>query len=147
MIAGADSASRYRGWHLAMIAGADSASTGPPMRSRCPLALLEVTDLRLEYATERGPLRAVDGISFSLEGGGQSLGIIGESGSGKTSLAIALMRLLPRNARLTGGSVLLDGVELTTMPEDELRRRIRWQRDGDGLPGSDALAQPGRSRR
>ena len=91
------------------------------------MALLEVTDLRLEYATERGPLRAVDGISFSLEGGGQSLGIIGESGSGKTSLAIALMRLLPRNARLTGGSVLLDGVELTTMPEDELRKRVRWQ--------------------
>jgi oligopeptide/dipeptide ABC transporter ATP-binding protein len=92
------------------------------------LALLEVSDLRVEYATERGPLRAVDGISFNLEGGGQALGIIGESGSGKTSLAIALMRLLPRNARLTGGSVLLDGLELTTMPEDELRTRVRWQR-------------------
>jgi oligopeptide/dipeptide ABC transporter ATP-binding protein len=100
------------------------------------LTLLEVTDLRLEYATERGPLRAVDGVSFTLEGGGRALGIIGESGSGKTSLAIALMRLLPRNARLTGGSVLLDGVELTTLPEDELRTRIRWQRMAMVFQGS-----------
>jgi oligopeptide/dipeptide ABC transporter ATP-binding protein len=92
------------------------------------MALLEVDDLRLEYTTERGPLRAVDGISFSLDGQGEALGIIGESGSGKTSLAIALMRLLPRNGRLTGGSIRLDGIELTTLPEDELRSRIRWRR-------------------
>jgi oligopeptide/dipeptide ABC transporter ATP-binding protein len=100
------------------------------------MALLEVTDLRLEYATDRGPLRAVDGISFSLDGDGQALGIIGESGSGKTSLAIALMRLLPRNARLAGGSIRLEGTELTTLPEDELRARIRWQRIAMVFQGS-----------
>jgi ABC-type glutathione transport system ATPase component len=54
------------------------------------MALLEVRDLQLEYSTERGPLRAVDGISFDLEAG-EALGIIGESGSGKTSMAITLM--------------------------------------------------------
>ncbi|MFO7531555.1 MAG: ATP-binding cassette domain-containing protein, partial [Candidatus Limnocylindrales bacterium] len=57
------------------------------------MALLEVRDLSLEYATGRGPLRAVDGISFDLAEG-EALGVIGESGSGKTSLAVALMRLL-----------------------------------------------------
>jgi oligopeptide/dipeptide ABC transporter ATP-binding protein len=100
------------------------------------MALLEVTDLRLEYATDRGPLRAVDGVSFSLEGAGHALGIIGESGSGKTSLALALMRLLPRNARLVGGSVVLEGTDLVALTEDELRTRIRWQRMAMVFQGS-----------
>lgn len=89
------------------------------------MALLEVRDLALEYRTERGPLRAVDGISFDLEAG-QALGIIGESGSGKTSMAITLMRLLPQNATLMGGSVRLDGQELTTLSDDTFRRDFRW---------------------
>jgi peptide/nickel transport system ATP-binding protein len=89
------------------------------------MALLEVRDLALEYSTERGPLRAVDGISFDLEAG-EALGIIGESGSGKTSVAITLMRLLPQNGRLIGGQVKLDGRELTALSDDDFRRDIRW---------------------
>jgi oligopeptide/dipeptide ABC transporter ATP-binding protein len=89
------------------------------------MALLEVRDLAVEYTTERGPLRAVDGISFDLEAG-QALGVIGESGSGKTSLAIALMRLLPRNATLVGGSVRLRGEDITMLREEDFRRRVRW---------------------
>mgnify|MGYP001827211270 FL=1 len=65
------------------------------------MALLEVRDLALEYSTERGPLRAVDGMSFDVEEG-EALGGIGESGWGMTSMAIALMRLLPRNGTLVG---------------------------------------------
>jgi oligopeptide/dipeptide ABC transporter ATP-binding protein len=89
------------------------------------MALLEVRDLAVEYATEGGPIRAVDGISFDLEEG-HALGIIGESGSGKTSLAIALMRLLPRNARLAGGTVRLRGEDLGSLSEEDFRRRVRW---------------------
>ena len=65
------------------------------------MPLLEVRDIALEYGTDSGPLRAVDGMSFELEAG-QALGIIGESGSGKTSMASALMRLLATNASIVG---------------------------------------------
>ncbi len=91
------------------------------------MALLEARDLALEYSTERGPLRAVDGISFDLAEG-EALGIIGESGSGKTSMATALMRLLPRNGTLVGGSVRLDGEELTELDDEAFRKHIRWSR-------------------
>ena len=89
--------------------------------------MLEVRELALEYGTERGPLRAVDGISFDLVEG-EALGIIGESGSGKTSVALALMRLLPRNGTLVGGSVRLGGEELTTLDDEDFRKQIRWSR-------------------
>ena len=91
------------------------------------MALLEVRDLAVEYTTERGPLRAVDGVSFDLEAG-EALGIIGESGSGKTSLAVALMRLLPRNGRLVGGSIHLGTDDLREMDDERFRRQVRWSR-------------------
>lgn len=91
------------------------------------MALLQVRDLALEYSTDRGPLRAVDGISFDLAAG-EALGIIGESGSGKTSMATTLMRLLAQNATLVGGSVRLGGEELTALSDDDFRRQIRWSR-------------------
>jgi oligopeptide/dipeptide ABC transporter ATP-binding protein len=91
------------------------------------MALLRVEDLVVEYATPKGPLRAVDGVSIEIGERGQALGIIGESGSGKTSLAIALMRILPRNGRLAGGRVLLEGRDLLALDDDTFRREIRWQ--------------------
>ena len=91
------------------------------------MAMLEVRDLVVEYRTERGPLRAVDGISFDLAEG-QALGVIGESGSGKTSLAVALMRLLPGNGSLVGGSIRLGDEELTGLDDESFRRQIRWSR-------------------
>jgi oligopeptide/dipeptide ABC transporter ATP-binding protein len=93
--------------------------------SRAPL--LEVRDLRLEYATPRGPLPAVDGISLDLAAG-EALGVIGESGSGKTSLAVTLMRLLPRNATLRGGTVRLDGQDILALSDEAFRREVRWSR-------------------
>jgi oligopeptide/dipeptide ABC transporter ATP-binding protein len=89
------------------------------------MALLKVRDLVVEYATEAGPLRAVDGISLDLEAG-HALGVIGESGSGKTSLAAAIMRLLPRNGRLVGGSIHLRDEDVGAFSDDEFRRRVRW---------------------
>ncbi len=88
--------------------------------------VLKVIDLSLRYQTRQGPVQAVRGVSFDLAPG-QSLGLVGESGCGKTSVANCLMRLLPDNARLTAGQVLLDGVDLLSL-SDEAMRRCRWSR-------------------
>ncbi|ODV13147.1 MAG: ABC transporter [Rubrivivax sp. SCN 70-15] len=77
--------------------------------------LLEVTDLRVTLPTARGPAEALRGVSFSLARG-QTLGLIGESGSGKSITALALMGLLPEGATVTG-AIRFDGRELTTLDE------------------------------
>ena len=91
------------------------------------MSLLDVRDLRLHYATRDNPVRAVDGISFTLEKG-QALGIVGESGSGKTSLSLALMRLLPRNAIDYQGRVELEGEDIMALRDEDFRQRIRWRK-------------------
>ena len=74
--------------------------------------LLEVRDLRTHFATDAGEFRAVDGVSFSLARG-KSLGIVGESGCGKSVTALSIMGLVPRPpGRIAGGSVTFDGVDL-----------------------------------
>ena len=87
---------------------------------------LEVINLSLRYQTRQGEVRAVEGISFELAQG-QSLGLVGESGCGKTSVAICLMRLLPENARLAGGQVRLGGTDLLPLSDEEMRG-YRWRR-------------------
>lgn len=91
------------------------------------MAILEVGNLKLYYSTERGPVRAVDDVSFTI-GEGEALGVVGESGCGKTSLASALMRLLPRNLASYSGSVKLDGEELMRLSDEEFRSRVRWKK-------------------
>ena len=88
--------------------------------------LLSVENLTMHYMTRAGPVRAVDGVSFSVERG-QSLGLVGESGCGKSSIAATLLKLLPDNAMLLGGKVVLDGVDLTPLSESEMRE-YRWDR-------------------
>ena len=95
-------------------------------KSNAGAPLLEARNLTLSYSTRAGEIRAVDGVSFSVERG-QSLGLVGESGCGKSSIAIALLRLLPENARILGGEALLDGVDMASLPEDEMRG-YRWAR-------------------
>jgi peptide/nickel transport system ATP-binding protein len=82
--------------------------------------LLQLTSVGVQLSTARGPLRAVDEVTLSLEPG-RTLGIVGESGSGKTMLSRAVLRLLPRNATLTG-SVRFDGQELTDLGAESLRQ-------------------------
>ena len=89
-------------------------------------SILQVVDLFLRYQTRQGPVQAVRGVSFELARG-QSLGLVGESGCGKTSVANCLMRLLPDNARLTAGQVLLDGIDLLLLSDEDMRR-CRWSR-------------------
>jgi oligopeptide transport system ATP-binding protein len=84
------------------------------------MPLLEVDDLRTHFFTREGVVRAVDGVSFSVEAG-RTLGIVGESGCGKSVTALSIVRLLPTPpARIVSGSIRFDGRELTTLSEREL---------------------------
>src|SRR3954469_1860664 len=85
------------------------------------MSLLEVTDLRVHLFTNRGVVPAVDGVSFSLSAG-QALGIVGESGCGKTMTALSLMRLLPSPpARVVAGSIRFQDEDVLAMDPDRLR--------------------------
>src|SRR3954470_8494414 len=79
------------------------------------MALLEVKDLSVQLQTHRGPAYAVRNVSFSLERG-DTLGLVGESGCGKSITVMALMGLLPENAKVSG-SILFEGRELVGQPE------------------------------
>ncbi len=91
------------------------------------MSLLEVADLRVHLFTKNGIVRAVDGISFTVEAG-RSLGIVGESGCGKTMTALALMRLIPAPpARIVSGTIQFNGEDVVTMDA----ARLRALRGGD----------------
>ena len=94
----------------------------PPLATRIGTApLLEVENLEVSFATPQGELRAVQGVSLSLQQG-KTLGIVGESGSGKTVLSRAIMGLLPRHSATQTGSVRYQGEELLNAPDKKLRR-------------------------
>lgn len=85
------------------------------------MPLLEVEDLRTQLFTRRGVNRAVDGVGFTLDRG-KTLGVIGESGSGKSMTAMSIMRLLPESGRIVGGAIRFDGRDLLSLNEREMRR-------------------------
>ncbi len=88
--------------------------------------LLEVENLSVEYMTPSGSVHAVDNVSFSIKKG-EVFGLAGESGSGKSTAAMAIMRLLQPPAIITGGSAKFDGRDIFKMSEDELRA-FRWRK-------------------
>ncbi|MGB9354320.1 MAG: ABC transporter ATP-binding protein, partial [Azonexus sp.] len=83
--------------------------------------MLEVTNLRLGFAAGKKMLVAVDGISFAISKG-ETFALLGESGCGKSATAQGIMRLLPIAGRITGGSIKLQGEELLTLSEADMRR-------------------------
>ncbi|MBN9437881.1 ABC transporter ATP-binding protein [Bosea sp. (in: a-proteobacteria)] len=83
-------------------------------------ALLEVRDLSTHFFTRAGVVKAVDGVSFSLRRG-EVMGLVGESGSGKSVTGFSIIGLIDPPGRVAGGSVKLEGRELTGLPQDELR--------------------------
>ena len=83
--------------------------------------LLSVQDLAVEYAGTGGRVRAVDGVTFSLEKG-STLGIVGESGCGKSTLGFSILRIVPPPGRIVSGHIDLDGVDLLQQPEKAMRR-------------------------
>jgi peptide/nickel transport system ATP-binding protein len=88
------------------------------------MVLLQVDSLSITYDTAKGPLQAVEQLSFTLDKG-RSLGFVGESGCGKTTLGMALMGLLPRNGKISAGRILFEGEDLLAKSEEE-KRAIRW---------------------
>jgi peptide/nickel transport system ATP-binding protein len=84
--------------------------------------ILEVHDLQVHFPTRRGPVKAVDGVSFTLEPG-ERLGLIGESGSGKSTIALAIMRLIKPPGEIVGGEIILDGDDLLSLSDEEMRKR------------------------
>jgi len=88
-------------------------------------ALLKVEDLSLYFRATVGIVRAVEGVSFQLNRG-QSVTVLGESGCGKTSLAKAILRLLPRNVDTYKGRVFLNGTDIMKFSDERFRRDVRW---------------------
>jgi ABC-type dipeptide/oligopeptide/nickel transport system ATPase component len=83
--------------------------------------LLQVKDLRSHFFTEEGVVKAVDGVSFDLAEG-ETLGIVGETGCGKTVAALSIMRLLSSPGQIVGGEVLFKGEDILKKSDDEMRR-------------------------
>jgi len=90
------------------------------------LSLLEVKDLFTYYETRRGYVKAVENVSFNI-GKGKGVGLAGESGCGKTTVALSLLRILPPNGKIVNGKILFKGQDLVKMNEDRLRKKIRWK--------------------
>jgi len=89
---------------------------------------LKVTNLKVVYETSEETVHAVNNISFSLKKG-ETLGMVGETGAGKTTTMLALMRLLPeRTGRILGGEILFEGENLLDLHENDMRLRIRGER-------------------
>ncbi len=89
------------------------------MTSSDPGDILSVEDLAITYRTVYGPIRALNGVNFSVARG-ESVSIVGESGCGKSTLGLATVRLLPLNATYSGGRLLLDGKDVTKMSNREV---------------------------
>ena len=86
--------------------------------------VLVVKDLNMHYETLSGDVSAVKNVSFTVKEG-ESFGLVGESGCGKTSVAMSLLQLQADNAKISSGSIKLDGIEMVGMSESELRK-VRW---------------------
>ena len=91
------------------------------------MSLLTVDSLKTYYETLAGQVRAVDNVSFKVMKG-EALGLAGESGCGKSTVAHTILRLLPSNAKIIDGRIELEGIDLLSLNDREMRQRIRWKR-------------------
>ena len=89
--------------------------------------VVEVRNLRLSYFTSKGPVQAVNGVSFDLKRG-ETLGVVGESGCGKTTLGLALLNIPTPPGRIVGGEIRIDGTDIVGLAERDLRRNFRWEK-------------------
>ena len=89
------------------------------------MTILSIRDLKVDYATQDGTVEAVDGVSLDVAEG-QQLGLIGESGCGKTTLLKAIVQVLPRNGRVVSGKIMFKGMDLLQLPPAEMRQ-LRWR--------------------
>ncbi|GAB1475471.1 ABC transporter ATP-binding protein [Bacillota bacterium] len=89
------------------------------------MSLLEVKNLRTYFDTSKGDYKAVDDASFELDYG-EALGLVGESGCGKTTCALSIAKLLPKEGRIAGGQILLEGTDMLKLSDEEVRAK-RWK--------------------
>jgi peptide/nickel transport system ATP-binding protein len=87
--------------------------------------LLKIENLTLHFRASKGVVQAVDGVDFNLDHN-EAVVIIGESGCGKTSLAKAILRLLPRNVHTYSGKVALNGIDVMEFSNEKYRKQVRW---------------------
>ncbi len=99
-------------------------NTGSPV-SKTREPLIQIQNLKVEYLAGRGSVRAVDGVSLEI-GKGEVVGLAGESGSGKSTIAQAIMRILQPPAIITGGKVLMGGRDILEMSDRDLHK-LRWE--------------------
>src|SRR5688572_16979229 len=90
-----------------------------------PQKLLKIEDLVLHFKTRGGTVQAVDGVDFELDTN-RAVVILGESGCGKSSLAKAILRLLPRNVEKYSGEVYLQGTDVMRFDDEQFRQNVRW---------------------
>lgn len=88
---------------------------------------LEVNHLKINYFTRKGTVDAVSDISFNLKEG-ETLGIVGESGCGKTTTVLGLMKVVSSPGKITGGEILLGGRDIISLSEDKMRKEVRWEK-------------------
>ena len=116
-----------------------------PKRERGERPLLEVRGLRTSFYTRDGVVRAVDGIDFHVDRG-EIMGLVGESGCGKSVTSLSIMRLVANPGRIEAGEVLFDGQDLLKLSSERDAQDPR-RPDLDDLPAADLVAEPGRGGR
>jgi len=88
--------------------------------------VLDVQNLRTYYKIQRGWVQAVDGVTFHVDKK-QAMGLAGESGCGKTTIALSVLKILPAGGRIVDGKIVFDNIDITSLEETEMRDRIRWK--------------------
>jgi len=89
--------------------------------------ILEVRNLKVYYYTRKGVVKGLDDVSFTLKEG-ETLGLVGESGCGKTTLGMGLLRMPNPPGRIAGGEINIDGENIVPLRESVLRKRVRWEK-------------------
>jgi len=89
------------------------------------MPVLDVQDVKTYYTTLRGFVKAVDGVSFQVEKG-EALGLAGESGCGKTTIALSVLRILPKGGKITEGRILFKDTDVVPLTDDDMRK-LRWK--------------------
>ena len=115
-----------------MITRAYEEMINPTIERVLRMAILEVKDLKIYYKTLKGYSKAVDGVSFQIEEN-EFLGLVGESGCGESTIAKAILRILPVNGEVVGGEVRYKGKDILSMKPRELKK-VQWKEISDGSP-------------
>jgi len=89
--------------------------------------VLKVENLKINFFTRKGIVYAVDDISFTLKKG-ETLGLVGESGCGKTTTVLGLMKMVPTPGEITSGRILIDGKDIIPLSENRMRQKVRWEK-------------------